>query len=212
MEMGRLPGSRKLKGKLCSPRGLLAAFARRQQTGLTFLQRDGSLEEVPSGQLGGVIGAVLAMGVEGPLVGVLETQFHADGLNWQKPVMNIEDELAGEQGAGAVFGGAVEDQRGRLDNDIEGGGLGRDGFGRAPGGMGEALKGQAFMCLGHLSELTVLVDQQRTRGMGAVSEGRSRGEFALQVGGMFRGVLAKESRNTVWHGGQDGDGDASLCR
>lgn len=86
------------------------------------------------------MGAVLAVRVEGPLPGRFDGQLHAEGVQREGVIVHLKDQLAGEQGTGAVLGGAIEYQRRGFDDDVEGGRLMGEGFGGALGRVRQALK------------------------------------------------------------------------
>ena len=69
-------------------------------------------EEVPGEQLGILdlaVGTVLA---DGPLVGHACDEIHGEGLELDVGVDYGEEKLAGEESAGGMIGGAVEDEGG----------------------------------------------------------------------------------------------------
>src|SRR4030088_1130349 len=85
--------------------------------GITFLEGRRPLEEVPVCELGGLACAVGAVCVERLLHLHVDDESHHEGVNLEVVVGNVQLQLAGEQGARARRGQAIEDQRRRLDPD-----------------------------------------------------------------------------------------------
>lgn len=58
------------------------------------------------------------MYMEWPPPDGFQAQLHAEGIDRYRLVVHMEDELAGEQGAGAALWRAIEDERRRFNNHI----------------------------------------------------------------------------------------------
>lgn len=82
-------------------------------------QRSRQSEELPALQLGVLVRAVGAVALEGTLLDSVQAESGSKGANLDEVVTDIEEHLAGDQGAGALVGVAVEDDGRALDAPAE---------------------------------------------------------------------------------------------
>ena len=168
--------------------------------------------------------AVVAVALEGPLVDGVDDEAGGEGLDVDALIAgDIEEQLAGEDGAGALVGGAVVDDGRALDAPVERHGVvaARRGRGRAGAAAvallaGRAAKGQRQRqavvlladgvgeVLGHLDGMVVVVAVMlvlvlvRVGGVGAAGDG-----VVARRGAAAGGGLALDMRDAARGGAQE---------
>lgn len=191
----------------------------RQQDGegelvLAPSQGDGVCQEIQLLQLGRLGLAVAAVVLEGPLVVDDEVEAGVEGLDVDQVLLDVQEELARDQGTGALLGVAVEDNRRALDVPVNHHGRVGSVVMALLGGRPAKVQRQTvvlpdgFCEVGHLDGMAVFA----VRGMGAgVARGTprvaprsiSRPRDGLDVGdGPCRAT--QQARDEVGHDGEAG--------
>lgn len=197
---------------------------------LAAAQTGGVVEEDPGLELGDFVLALVAVALAGALVGGVNGEGGLEAVYIHGVLLDVQEELAGEDGAGAVLAGAVEDDGGALDAPVDGGGGagGRveelfAGDGRA-GGAAKG-QGQLMVALDGVDEVVRLdgvvvgVGVVGATGDGVVPRGLARGvaRGGAGAGGVFYlGNVARgegeEAGDAVRHVGGDARSADGECK